>query len=190
MQYISAQQAAQKWGISKRRVQVLCTENRIKDAVRIGNMWAVPEDAQKPADSRVHTPCASPRPTTREARAALKKLTADSYGEICGRLCDPTVSKMVFASLLATAISGSFLGECTPEQEGAICRTIGEELLGPAQGADLQAVDCTQFSPLLPALKTVCPPLCGIYGRYPLLGLPICEQAQLGLRLGKHPIFH
>ena len=31
MGYISAQQAATKWGISKRRVQVLCTENRIKN---------------------------------------------------------------------------------------------------------------------------------------------------------------
>ena len=45
MGYISAQQAATKWGISKRRVQVLCTENRIKNATRIGNMWVVPEDA-------------------------------------------------------------------------------------------------------------------------------------------------
>ena len=49
MGYISAQQAATKWGISKRRVQVLCTENRIKNATRIGNMWVVPEDALKPA---------------------------------------------------------------------------------------------------------------------------------------------
>ena len=52
MGYISAQQAATKWGISKRRVQVLCTENRIKNATRIGNMWVVPEDALKPADGR------------------------------------------------------------------------------------------------------------------------------------------
>ena len=34
MGYISAQQAATKWGISKRRVQVLCTENRIKNATQ------------------------------------------------------------------------------------------------------------------------------------------------------------
>ena len=34
MGYISAQQAATKWGISKRRVQVLCTENRIKNSYR------------------------------------------------------------------------------------------------------------------------------------------------------------
>ena len=67
MGYISAQQAATKWGISKRRVQVLCTENRIKNATRIGNMWVVPEDALKPADGRVQTHHTVESPTAREA---------------------------------------------------------------------------------------------------------------------------
>lgn len=71
MGYISAQQAATKWGISKRRVQVLCTENRIKNATRIGNMWVVPEDALKPADGRVQTHHTVESPTARAARTAL-----------------------------------------------------------------------------------------------------------------------
>ncbi len=52
MEYISAQEAATKWGISKRRVQTLCASHRIENAVRVGNMWILPEDAEKPADGR------------------------------------------------------------------------------------------------------------------------------------------
>ena len=104
MQYVSAQQIAQKWGISKRRVQVLCTENRIKNAVRIGNMWAIPENAQKPTDARVHTTCASVHSSEREARTALKRLTTDSYQKIISKLHHPSTAKMVFVSLFATEI--------------------------------------------------------------------------------------
>ncbi len=52
MEYISAQEAAEKWRITKRRVQVLCSTNRIENAVRIGNMWVIPKSAEKPSDSR------------------------------------------------------------------------------------------------------------------------------------------
>lgn len=104
MGYISAQQAATKWGNSKRRVQVLCTENRIKNATRIGNMWVVPEDALKPADGRVQTHHTVESPTARAARTALKKLTVNAYQEINGKLNNPSTSKMVFVSLLATTI--------------------------------------------------------------------------------------
>lgn len=52
MDFISAQEIANKWGISKRRVQTLCASNRIDNAVRIGNMWVVPSDAVKPEDAR------------------------------------------------------------------------------------------------------------------------------------------
>ena len=54
MDYISAQDAATKWGISKRRVQTLCASHRIENAVRVGNMWILPEDAEKPSDGRGH----------------------------------------------------------------------------------------------------------------------------------------
>ena len=53
MSYLSILETAKKWGISKRRIQVLCSENRIPGAMRIGNYWAIPEDAEKPKDARV-----------------------------------------------------------------------------------------------------------------------------------------
>ena len=53
MEYMSINQAAQEWGITPRRVQVLCAPDRIEGACRIGNMWAIPKNAQKPNDARV-----------------------------------------------------------------------------------------------------------------------------------------
>ncbi|MOA68971.1 Helix-turn-helix domain protein [compost metagenome] len=53
LDYISVQQAADKWGISKRRIQKLCEENRIDGAVRFGRAWAISKDAPKPADNRL-----------------------------------------------------------------------------------------------------------------------------------------
>ena len=52
MEYVSAREAAEKWGISQRRVAVLCTEGRIADAQRVGNSWVIPSDAEKPIDAR------------------------------------------------------------------------------------------------------------------------------------------
>ena len=52
LDYISVQQAADQWGISKRRIQKLCEENRIIGAVRFGHAWAIPKNAEKPVDAR------------------------------------------------------------------------------------------------------------------------------------------
>lgn len=52
MEFMSAREAADKWGISQRRVAVLCSEQRIKDATMVGNMWIIPSSAEKPTDAR------------------------------------------------------------------------------------------------------------------------------------------
>ena len=50
--YMTAGQAAKKWTISQRRVQVLCAEDRINGTFKLGEAWAIPEDAEKPKDNR------------------------------------------------------------------------------------------------------------------------------------------
>ena len=50
--YMTANEAAEKWNISHRRVLTLCKENRITDVAMLGNMWIIPIDAQKPEDAR------------------------------------------------------------------------------------------------------------------------------------------
>ena len=52
MDYMSAREAADKWGISQRRVAVLCSEKRVSDATMVGNMWIIPTTAEKPTDAR------------------------------------------------------------------------------------------------------------------------------------------
>ena len=53
MEYLSLRQTAEKWGLSIRRVQVLCNEKRIPGAKKIGSFWVIPEDAEKPKDQRI-----------------------------------------------------------------------------------------------------------------------------------------
>lgn len=53
MNYITIGDAAKKWGISARRIQVLCSEGRIPGAEHFGHAWAIPENAGKPSDARV-----------------------------------------------------------------------------------------------------------------------------------------
>mgnify|MGYP005826442863 FL=1 len=53
MEYLSITQTAEKWGISGRRIQRLCTEGRIPGAMKIGSYWAVPANAAKPKDARI-----------------------------------------------------------------------------------------------------------------------------------------
>lgn len=52
MKYIGVKEAAEKWGISTRRVQALCECKRITGIYRLGNAWAIPDDALKPIDAR------------------------------------------------------------------------------------------------------------------------------------------
>jgi hypothetical protein len=52
MGYMTASQAAEKWNISQRRVQVLCAQERIDGVFRLGDNWAIPDDAEKPIDFR------------------------------------------------------------------------------------------------------------------------------------------
>jgi Fic family protein len=50
--FISVKQASEKWGISDRRVRVLCSEGKIPGAFKEGRRWKIPIDAVKPADGR------------------------------------------------------------------------------------------------------------------------------------------
>lgn len=53
--YISIKEIAIKWGLTPRRVQVLCSTGKIKGAKKLGREWIVPVDADRPLDGRVTT---------------------------------------------------------------------------------------------------------------------------------------
>ena len=46
--YMTVQEAAEKWGVTPRQVQILCKENRIAGAARMSRIWINPENAEKP----------------------------------------------------------------------------------------------------------------------------------------------
>lgn len=52
MEYKSAAQMAAQWGISDRRVRILCQEGKIEGVLRDGRTWRIPADAEKPVDGR------------------------------------------------------------------------------------------------------------------------------------------
>ncbi len=51
-EYMTAQEAAEKWNVSLRWVQRLCKENRIEGVLNINQVWLIPKDTKKPADAR------------------------------------------------------------------------------------------------------------------------------------------
>ncbi len=67
LEYIKVSEIAKKWGLSARRVRVLCVENRIEGVIRKGNLYMIPTDAKKPEDGR----------TMGRSKANLKKLFQD-----------------------------------------------------------------------------------------------------------------
>lgn len=52
MEYLTSSEMGKKWGISSRRVTLLCNEGRVDGAVKKGQMWLIPEKAKKPEDPR------------------------------------------------------------------------------------------------------------------------------------------
>ena len=50
--FMTAKQASEKWGISDRRIRVLCAEGKIPGAYQEGRRWKIPIDAKKPVDGR------------------------------------------------------------------------------------------------------------------------------------------
>lgn len=52
MNYMTTKEASIKWGISDRRIRILCTKGKIEGAIKIGRNWSVPSDAMKPIDNR------------------------------------------------------------------------------------------------------------------------------------------
>lgn len=50
---MTVKQASEKWNISDRRVRVLCENGQIDGAYRIGKIWYIPDNSNKPADGRI-----------------------------------------------------------------------------------------------------------------------------------------
>lgn len=51
--YITVKEAAEKWGLTVRRVQMMCSRGQIDGVTKFGRAWVLPENVEKPADARI-----------------------------------------------------------------------------------------------------------------------------------------
>ena len=56
MEFMTTKEAVEKWNISERRIRQLLQDGRIEGAVKVGNSWNIPIDAEKPVDKRIIKP--------------------------------------------------------------------------------------------------------------------------------------
>ena len=52
MDLMTTSEMAKVWGISSRRVALLCSQGRVDGAIKKGKTWLIPIDAEKPHDPR------------------------------------------------------------------------------------------------------------------------------------------
>ena len=52
MDYMTLKEAAEKWGVTPRRVNYYCTGGRIHGAVKMAGVWLLPKTVEKPIDGR------------------------------------------------------------------------------------------------------------------------------------------
>lgn len=52
MDYLKIEDVARKWGLSSRRIQVLCSQGKIEGVIRFGRDWMIPKNANRPIDGR------------------------------------------------------------------------------------------------------------------------------------------
>ncbi len=111
MDYLKIEDIANKWGLSPRRVQALCSQGKIEGAIRFGRDWMIPKDANRPTDGRtkegrkvafnllnVNLPL--PRKTPFLYMSDLYSVPG-SAGECIERLSDNHEAKVLFAAEIA-----------------------------------------------------------------------------------------
>ena len=52
MDYMTLREASEKWGISPRQINYYCSEGRIPGAEKMGRVWLIPKNTEKPIDGR------------------------------------------------------------------------------------------------------------------------------------------
>lgn len=51
--YVMVNEIAEKWDVKPRTIQMMCLKGKIKGAEKIGNMWMIPIEAERPLDERI-----------------------------------------------------------------------------------------------------------------------------------------
>lgn len=52
MDYLTVKEVGNRWHVSGRMVTIYCKTGKIEGAIKKGNLWLVPQNAEKPLDGR------------------------------------------------------------------------------------------------------------------------------------------
>ena len=93
MDYITAREAAEKRGVSERRINQYCAEGRIPGAERFGGAWAIPAGAEKPGDPRKQKTQTAP-PSAKQAPELFPGFMPLMNTPFCPGCCKETIARM------------------------------------------------------------------------------------------------
>lgn len=93
MDYITVREAAEKWGVSERRINQYCAEGRIPGAERFGGAWAIPAGAEKPGDPRKQKTQTVP-PSAKQAPELFPGFMPLMNTPFCPGCCKETIARM------------------------------------------------------------------------------------------------
>jgi len=52
MDYMTLKEASEIWGVTPRWINYYCSSGRILGAIKMGTIWLIPKNAEKPIDGR------------------------------------------------------------------------------------------------------------------------------------------
>ena len=103
---LTVKQAAEKWGVTVRRVQDYCKNGRIAGVERFGSSWMIPESAPQPTDLRKKSNQALGEPQPLIRKTPFLDMTdlytsPGSANEVAESLSDHPEAKLLFESEIA-----------------------------------------------------------------------------------------
>ena len=149
MRYILAQQLAEKWGISKRRIQILCSQGRVPGARLIDHVWQIPENAEKPADARINPEDGAHRALSpQQIRGSIKKMSRSLYQELRDQGLGPLQAKeaailLLSAELLSLQLHRTHRGKILDTAQSIRCYFGLADMLSRIDSSRLPAVNKT-----------------------------------------------
>ena len=187
MNYITVQEAAVRWGISERRVQMFCCEGRVSGALKHNGTWHIPEDAPRPEN---------PRENAKKRYARLLPMplmntafTPGRAADIVKKIKDPRQRDIATAELhyfsghaeAAALIAERYLDDAEPALRLSACLIFAYANLAVGQIQRARAA-LVRVQQSLAAFDETTPPVlraCGVFivtAASVLLHLPLPDQ--------------
>lgn len=148
-QYMNVKRASELWGLTERRVRILCSEGRVDGVIRNGWAWNIPEGAPKPQDGRNLRPVKNT--ALRPGSANYGELDA-LHGKFVEQKDDEGYVLRTFRSFLPDFVTGAFAFDGITVDNGEVEKLFqGEKSDSLTLEQELTALNCRTI--LLRTLK-------------------------------------